>query len=406
MPPWPPAQTFNQQLFDAMVRHQIGLLMYSSGLRNRIWKLLDATEADVRQQIENRLRGLAGTQLTPARLKRADSLLQALSETRLDAWKDVRALWFEEMRTLATTEPSLVVGIMDKAIPVDLGMVVPDVARLRTIVTAQPFMGKTLKQWADDVSKGDVLRMQQQIRIGLTQGEAVPDIAKRLVGTVKLNGVDGVFEMTRRHAASVTRTAVNGIASEARALLFAANKDLAPEEMFLATLDSRTTPICRSLDGNVYPVGEGPRLPLHFNERSLYNPIIDGVVIGDRPFKAFSERGLLREFAKREGFDAPTVRADLPHGTKGAFDAWARGRMRELTGTVPAKTTYQAWLSKQSAKLQDDILGPTRGKLFRSGGLTLDRFVEPDGRTITLAELAEFDAQAFKDAGLDPDDFL
>lgn len=407
MPPvWPPADTFNQQLFEAMVRHQVGLLMYSGGLRNRIWALLDATEDDVRHQIEARLRGLAGAAVTPARLKRADAMLKALAETRLEAWGDVRGTWFDELRALAVAEPGFVAGTMSAAIPVELGLAIPDAAKLRAIVTSQPFMGQTLSQWASELAKSDVARMGQQIRIGLVQGETIPEISRRLVGTVRLSGVDGVFEMSRRSAATITRTAVNAITAEARAQLFDANSDLMDGELFTATLDSRTTPICRSLDGNIYEVGKGPKLPLHMGERSLYSPIIDGEVIGDRPYRAFSEKGLLREFAKQEGIAAPATRDGLPHGTKGAFDAFARGRMRELTGIAPAKLSYQQWLTKQPAQLQDDILGPTRGKLFRQGGLTLDKFVEPDGRQLTLAELAEFEAAAFRRAGLDPKEFI
>lgn len=79
--------------------------------------------------------------------------------------------------------------------------------------------------------------------------------------------------------------------------------------------------------------------------------------------------------------------------------------MRELTGTTPARTTYQSWLTGQSAAFQNDILGPTRGALFRRGGLKLDRFVEFDGTELTLAQLASRNTNAFLRAGLDPDLF-
>ena len=74
--------------------------------------------------------------------------------------------------------------------------------------------------------------------------------------------------------------------------------------------------------------------------------------------------------------------------------------MRALTGQVPAKVNYQQWLSAQSAELQDDILGPTRGKLFREGGLTLDNFVNRQGDQIPLDELMKKHKAAFEAAGL------
>ncbi len=48
-------------------------------------------------------------------------------------------------------------------------------------------------------------------------------------------------------------------------------------------------------------------------------------------------------------------------------------------GQVPAKTTYQDFLSRQPATFQDEVLGKTKGKLFRKGGMSLDKFVDRNG---------------------------
>jgi SPP1 gp7 family putative phage head morphogenesis protein len=394
--------TFNQELLQAMVRHQVGLLHYSAGVRNKIWKLLDASEADVRRQIEDRLRREVGKAVTPARLERVNRLLESLRETRARSWKDVNTAWFDEMRDLAVAESGFTAGILQTVVPVDLGLALPDPTRLRSIVEVEPFMGATLKDWAEQIREADITRIEQQIRIGLVQGESVRQISRRVTGTVRLEGTDGVTAITRRGAESITRTATNSIAAASRRELFLANADLMDQELFTATLDSRTTPICRSLDGKLYPVGKAPRLPLHFGERSVISPVINGEVVGQRPVRNFTQKQLLREFAEQKGIKAPAKRASLPKGTKGEFDAFARKRMRELTGQAPAKLSYQEWLKGQPARFQDDILGPTRGELFRKGNLTLDRFVAPSGRELTLAELASFDADAFRAAGFDP----
>jgi hypothetical protein len=184
------------------------------------------------------------------------------------------------------------------------------------------------------------------------------------------------------------------------------NADLFTEEQFVATLDARTTPVCRANDGQRFPLGKGPRPPLHFGCRSLRVPVLDGELLGQRPSKPVTERLLLREFAKERGIDAPSTRDGLPHGSKGAFDDFSRRRVRELTGTVPAKTTYQAWLKGQSTAFQDDVLGKTKARLFRDGGLTLDKFVNRAGDELTIRDLARRHKEAFKAAGLDPEGFL
>jgi hypothetical protein len=57
-------------------------------------------------------------------------------------------------------------------------------------------------------------------------------------------------------------------------------------------------------------------------------------------------------------------------------------------------------LRGKPAEFQDEILGVTKGRLFREGGLTLDRFVDSKGREYSLDELRKRDADAFEKAGL------
>ena len=263
-----------------------------------------------------------------------------------------------------------------------------------------------MQEWAAKIRSDDLRRIDSSIRVGYLQGETPTQIAGRVVGTARLRGVDGITEITRRQATAITRTAVNFVASEARAEWIAENEDLVQEEQFVATLDSRTTPVCRANDGHRYPLGKGPRPPLHYQCRSLRVPVLDGDAMGDRPAKPSTERMLLREFAERNKLDkVPGERSALPRGTKGAFDDFSRRRVRELTGQVPAKTTYQEWLTAQSAEFQNDVLGPTRAKLFRDGGLPLEKFVDHSGEQLNLSLLASKEAAAFRAAGLDPHDF-
>jgi len=401
-----PAQprTANELLADAIIRHQVGLLRYAGSLDRRTRELLDATEVDLRRAIRRRLRLSKGLD-RPSDLARLEALLADVRRIRSRAWKSVEDLWVEEGRGLAVTEATTVDEILRAAAPVQLGTSVPPAPALRALVTSRPFEGRILRDWARTVRRNDLERVERAIKVGLVQGESGQEIARRVVGAVSTGGRGGATAIARNEAVAVVRTAVVAIASAARGALYARNADLLEAEVFLATLDSRTTPECRANDGKRFRVGEGPIPPLHWQCRSTRMPLLDDDVIGDRPFKASTERGLLREFAAREGFGAPAKRDGLPHGTKGDFDAFARRRVRDLTGRVPAKTTYQEWLGRQSAEFQNDVLGPTRGKLFRRGGLALDRFVDRHGRELTLAELAIAHRRAFVEAGLDPASF-
>ena len=387
----------NEALFDALVRHQIGLMRFTGSLRRRVIEVLDATEADLARQIRERLshgRSVA----------RQEALIAEIRAIRDAAWRRASSIWREELLELARREPEFVAAATRAASPSVLALALPTAAVLRSVALSRPFEGAVLRDWARNIRRADLRRLEQAIRIGITQGEGAAAIARRVVGTARLRGRDGVTEITRRNAAAITRTAVVGISNQARREFFLVNRDIFEEELYVATLDARTTPICRSLDGQTFPVGEGPIPPLHFNCRSLRVATLDGEAIGQRPARSFTQRRLLDEYNRANGTSART-RAALPRGHKGPFDQFSRQRMRELTGVVDAKVSYQQWLGRQSRAFQDDVLGPTRARLFRDGNLTLDRFVNRRGDELTLSELARRDAAAFRAAGLDPGDF-
>ncbi len=391
--------TFNEEFFDALVRHQIGLMRLSGSIRNDVFKLLNATERDMADKIRSRLTGKQGLR-TPSDVRRMNRLIKSLTATRLKTWKDVNALWVREMVELAKAEPGFVAAAAVNSYPVVINYVIPEVSALEAIVRSKPFQGKTMKGWAQSISAADVKRIEDQIKIGFVQGETGPQIARRIVGSARLRGVNGVTEITRRQASAITRTAVNGIANFAKREFYMANRDVFKEEIYVATLDNRTTPICQSLDGKRFPVGEGEIPPVHIQCRSLRVAVVTPELIGSRPVRNFTKQGLVREFSKSKGLGRISDRAKLPRGTKGEFDQFSRRRMRELTGRTPAKTTYQEFLTRQTTDFQDDILGKIKGKLFRDGGLTLDKFVDKAGNTLTLNQLKATEAAAFVKAGI------
>lgn len=385
--------TFNDQYLNASIRHQVDLLRYGAGVARKVNGILDETLGDLRQQVQRRLGKASG--IDSAGLRRLRELERAIEQTRSPAWNDVTELWTRSAVDVALEEPVFIAGTLTSVLPVELDLVSPSSATLRALATERSFNGRFLKDWSDSTARADLTRIKQQIRIGMVQGESSRDIASRVFGA------RGAAQVTRGQAEAVTRTMVSGVANAAQQQFLADNSDLFDSEQLVATLDSRTTPICRAEDGKQYPVGQGPIPPLHVACRSLRVAVIDGAVVGDRPFKAGTERQMLREFAEARGLDSvPNSRDDLPRGTKGDFDAFSRRRMRELTGQVPARTTYQEWLKGQPAEIQDDILGPTRGKLFRDGGLTLDRFVSRQGDELTLDELKERNRKEWERAGV------
>ena len=376
-------QTANEAWMDAIIRHQVGLMRLAPGISQQVNSLLNDSERDLQEQIKKRYqKGLSTA--------RADGLLKSMKAVRTDAWKDVNQVWADEMTELAQAEPTFLDETLRAVSPAQLAVTLPTAGRMAAIAKSTPFEGLVMRDWASRVAAGDLDRLLRGVQVGLTQGDNVDQIAKRLFGSVQMKGTDGLTQITRNNADSITRTAVNAITNAAKQEFYQANSDILDLEVFLATLDARTTLVCAGNDNKQFKLGQGPVPPLHWRCRSLRLAIINGEVIGTRPARNFTEKQMLQEYADKHGLGTITKRDQLPRGHKTEYDTYARGRMRELTGTVPAKLSYDEWLRGQTQAFQDDILGPARAQLFRDG-LKLDKFTNREGDVLTLDQLRKLD---------------
>lgn len=73
-------------------------------------------------------------------------------------------------------------------------------------------------------------------------------------------------------------------------------------------------------------------------------------------------------------------------------------------GQVSASLTYYDWLKQQPAAFQNQAIGPVRAKLFREGGLTVERFSElqldRNFSSLTLDQMRSLEPLAFERAGI------
>jgi len=390
--------------FDSLIRHQVFSARFSGALRDEAIKILNETEAEIATLVRDKLR--SNRDDVPRRLKQSSAVIAQIRRIRIEAWEKIERLMFRTYRDFNKSEINFLQGAFEASVPVIIATAGVSVAKLNSILDDLVFEGRTLHQWMLRTRNADVRRIDAQIKIGIVQGEASGNIARRIVGAARLRGRNGVTQVARKNIESLINTATTAFGNADKQAFINENKEFFDLEVFTAVLDAGTTPICRSLDGNIYKRGDGPIPPLHFGCRSIRIPVISEDAIGSRPFKATSEKILLSRYAQENNLGSIRFRKDLPRGHKGRFDKWARVEARKFIGTVPGKVNYQQWLTRQSKMFQDDVLGKTRGKLFRSGGLTLDRFVDRRGQNIPLWQLAQRDGDAFRAAGLNPGDYL
>jgi len=290
--------TSNELLQDALIRHQTFLIRYAGNVRNRMLSVLDRTEEDLSDKIRSRLannKGLTGS----VELRRLNSLMESIQRIRNPAWEKANEIMKEEMVSLSLAESVSLQGIVELVLPVEITTSMPTARMLRSIALARPFQGQILADWAASMEADDLRRIHNAIQLGMTAGEDMATIARRVTGTMSMDFADGVTQMTRHQVQAITRTAVQHVANHSRTAWLLENSDIVTEERFVATLDSRTTPICRANDGKQFPLGKGPVPPLHYQCRSLRIAALNGVLAGDRPAKPFVERELLSEWSDK-----------------------------------------------------------------------------------------------------------
>lgn len=147
-----------------------------------------------------------------------------------------------------------------------------------------------------------------------------------------LNGI------TRAQSEALVRTGVSHFSNGARDKVYADNTDIIQSRVLLATLDSRTTLICMGRDKREWLITDKsyPRLPFHFNERSIY----------------------IVRLSDDDSFD-----------------------------DIDTAQSFDEFLRKQPKSFVEDTLGKARANLFLNKNFSVKRFTDMTGRTLPLDEL-------------------
>ena len=356
-------------LRDSAARHSVYNLRYARSTYRRHSKLIDQAVADLTAKLASRA-PLDGSFTR----KRLEAMLKNIKGTSAALYSGLQSAVDGDLRELAAYESSIQVAMIEDAYPIKLELAAVAPATIHAAAMSQPFLGKVLKNWWKDQEYGVRAAFQSAVRIGFVNGETLSQISRR---------VRGVGGMTQRQVESVIRTAVAHVSQTAMNATTEANADIIEAEEWVATLDGRTTAVCRGLDGKRFPIGKGPQIPIHWGERSRRVPVpksfasmygdADGDSrLSDRPFVA--DRRRVKDIPKSE-------RADI-------------------IGATDTKS-YNEWLKTQRRPFIDDVLGKKKAKLYLDGDLSLDRFTDRTGREYTLVELEKRERKAFKKAEID-----
>ena len=386
-----------------LYRNAIDLNRFSNSVAKRIVIAYN----DLILDAVNQLRGLDEFDAS-AKATRLRAILAQLKQS-LDGWAGTSTVAVvEDMQGLAVLQSEFVEDQLRRALPIELRdqvrsvQISPQFAQsvatvdptainvvalsddLQAAVTGAPATfqltatqgtaitlpnGKVLNKSFRGLAEAQADLFAKTVRNGMLTGETTDKLARRLKGRLKfgdfgplsvrqLAQAGGELTTVANHQVmALVRTSLNQVANAASQQVYQANQDVTNRYRYVATLDSRTSPICRALDGQEFEYGKGPTPPQHFNCRSTTVPVIDYEGLGVEPPK--------------------------------------QGKRRSRDGLVPADQTYGQWLYKQSKEEKADILGPEKvpyfNRLARKYGPTdaIRKFVSEDGSELTLAQLKE-----------------
>lgn len=328
-----------QYLTDAATRHAVFLQRYAGGRSREAQLTLNRLRRDINARLAN--------EPTEFQSQRLIATLEDIDILAANAFSEISGKVLYDAQQLASTEAAFSVGMFDKASTIDWTL--PSDATLTAGVMSSHMSvnkgaGITIEDALRNFGTKKSAQIAQVITDGVTLGDTTATISRK-VGEL-------VNTLQRRQLDALVRTVANNVSSVARGLVYEANSDIIDGYIWIATLDSRTTFICASRDQKVFHPPNDPMPPAHWNCRSTTIPKIkDEYDIGK----------------KLQG-KRPAVGAD------GAEQ-------------VSSRVSYGGWLKKQPTEFVDEALGVERSRLFRSGKMTIDKFVDPTGRVYTLTEL-------------------
>ena len=384
-----------------LYKNAIDLNRYSNSVARRVINAYNDIIIDAVDQLR-----VIDDLAAPVKAARLRSILAQLKES-LDGWAgDATELTATELQGIAELQSEFVTEQLRKALPEGIlrsnintveispqfaqSVVTTDLTQLNVVTLSDDLFaavngapqtysltaaqgatitlpnGQVVSKAFRGIATSQAEQFSQVVRNGLLTGETTPSIAKRLIGSLQFGeeaktvgqiaAAGGqLTQVADNQIIALVRTSINQVANAASQQVYEGNQDITKKYRYIATLDTKTSAICRALDGREFEYGKGPMPPQHFNCRSTTVPVID--------YKAL---------------DIPPP----PEGKRASMD-----------GPVPGNETYGQWLAKQPRTTQADALGPGKvayfNRLAKKYGPTdaMAKLVRDDGSELTLAQL-------------------
>jgi SPP1 gp7 family putative phage head morphogenesis protein len=274
----------------------------------------------------------------------------------------------------AQASPEIADAILKKVIParfnIQLGVPYLDKKRVIAWFESSQIDGLFFNDWLKKLEGNTAARIVRESRLAMISGDR-KTAAKRIQEALNIG---------RKSAEGLAQNAIRQAYNWAEREYLIENKQMLRGLRFVAELDRRTSPICRSLDGKVFKIADCPLPPLHWKCRSHVNPVFKNVQ--------------LERYLARADQNIRIARIDTKPRTVHHWDGTTSTKYEKLRVKHPsARQNYNQWLTSmiKSSDPRDvafakEVLGPSRFKLVSSGKLKMNSLYYA-GKLRTIKEL-------------------
>jgi len=368
----------NTKLQSAFVGLSVDLHRVTEATRQKILPYLTVLKQDLGDAITSA--DIPGVSRTDWQRARTETLIKQTGKTIDSTYSSIGTRMTGEMIDLADYVHDASHSIFKDVFNVDILSTTMTKKDLEVIAEDTLIKGAPSSDWWEKQSADLQSRFASEIRMGVLQGETNDQLVQRIRGGFagwrnmeidnELKPVrsyeGGVMNVSTREAEALVRTSVQTISNEVLSQTYEDNQDVLKGRQFVATLDLRTTEICRAYDGAIFDFDDNPtpdspvqlefpgNPPLHWNCRSVLVPIT----------KSWDELSGLKGIP------------EIGDSTRASMD-----------GQVSDKLDYEDWLRGQSEERQIAVLGPGKYELWKDGGLTMQQMIDQQGNPLTIDEL-------------------
>jgi hypothetical protein len=246
----------NELMQSEAIRHQTEIRKYTNAEVLKILAVLNRADRRMLAELAERLERMSPATFT---MERLEAMLTSVRMLSAEATRQAQGEFGADLRDFVSYEAEYQTMMLTAHVPVQVSIAAVNAEAAYAAAMARPFQGVLLRDVWQDLDARKMKIVRQTIAQGFVESKTTDQVIRELRGTRAKGYADGLLEAPRKEVEAVVRTALSHTAGMVQDRAAEANADIIKAVKWSATLDLRTSKICRPRDGKLYhPVTHKP----------------------------------------------------------------------------------------------------------------------------------------------------